>query len=124
MRFSTQATLGTPLPARVDLKFSDTLQIFIQDDNGNPLVATSIYLTSRDPQSSSQGGSLNAQGLLGNDPAATSAALTAFPSAYATISGSSVMYLASAASANAQPVRAIIVAVSGSAQRSLEINVS
>ena len=131
MRFSMQAILGRELPSKVDLNFNESLTIYVQDNNGQPLVADSIYLTNRD-NSGTYGGSLAPTGpnRLGADPSATTptskniAASNAWPSAYATISDSKITYYAPSEPNSTGSVKAKIVAVSGAQSRELLIDVN
>ena len=132
MRLTTQATLGRELPSKIDLNFGDVLQVFIQDNNGQPLVADSIYLTDR-PQSGTYGGSLSPNAppaTFGADPSAIQIngkqvpAANTWPSAYATISASHISYYAPSQANSTGSVKAKLVAVSGGKSRELMLDVN
>ena len=122
--FNTGNT-GKRIPSKVDLHFGEALQVFIQDNNGQPLVAESIYLTNRD-NSGTYGGSLAPTGpnILGNDPSVPANASNAWPSAFATISASHISYYAPSQANSTGSVKARLVAVSGGSQRELLIDVN
>jgi len=109
---------GNPLPSKINMSYGqDALTVLATDDNGNPAVGTTWYLTTSDLTSASFGGSLNQPGppyTYGADPSVPAKALAdwsaLYPQAYATISGTSVTYFLPAQSNNNLAVKAKIVA--------------
>jgi hypothetical protein len=131
MKFSTAQVGGNALPTKINLQCGDVITIFIQDDdNSQPLVASSIYLVPSDYSSSGNYGYLN-DGTLGNVPAplniSAAAGLEAMradhPEWFTPVSGSSAVYHALHVAVSLA-VRAKLVVVSGAEQRTLEIDVN